>query len=70
LIEQDDFQTVSVSASGAIGELLLARPDKLNALSREMLGELVDAAAWFDAQPGLKAVVVRGSGRPSPPART
>ncbi len=57
------FQTLRVSASGPVGGLLLDRPAKLNALSRELLGELVDAARWFDAQPGLKAVVVRGSGR-------
>jgi enoyl-CoA hydratase/carnithine racemase len=63
VIEPEDLQTVRVSASGAVGELLLDRPAKLNALSRELLGELVEAARWFDAQPGLKAVIVRGSGR-------
>lgn len=46
-----------------MGELLLDRPAKLNALSRELLEELVDAAHWFDAQPELKAVVVRGAGK-------
>jgi enoyl-CoA hydratase/carnithine racemase len=63
VIEPDDLQTVRVSASGAVGELLLDRPAKLNALSRELLGDLIDAAAWFDGRPAVKAVVVRGSGR-------
>ncbi len=63
MIEPDDLQAVRVSASGAVGELLLDRPTKLNALSGELLGELVEAARWFDARPGLKAVIVRGSGR-------
>ncbi len=63
MTEPPDLQTVRVSASGAVGELLLDRPDKLNALSGELLGELVEAARWFDVQPDLKAVVVRGAGK-------
>jgi enoyl-CoA hydratase/carnithine racemase len=61
--EPPDLQTVSVSTAGAVGELLLDRPAKLNALSRQMLGEIVEAVRWLDAQRGLKAVVVRGSGK-------
>jgi enoyl-CoA hydratase/carnithine racemase len=61
--EPPDLHTVRVSSSGAVGELMLDRPAKLNALSRELLGELVEAAGWFDAQPELKAVVVRGAGK-------
>src|SRR4051812_39832711 len=57
------FQTLKATADGAVGELLLNRPDKLNALSRELLGELIDAAAWFDDQDSVKVVVVRGAGR-------
>jgi enoyl-CoA hydratase/carnithine racemase len=57
------FQTLKVTADGAVGELLLNRPDKLNALSRELLTELIDAAAWFDDQERVKVVVVRGAGR-------
>jgi enoyl-CoA hydratase/carnithine racemase len=63
VIEQGQFETIRVSADGATGELLLARPDKLNALSGQLLGELVEAAGWFNAQPELKAVVIRGAGR-------
>lgn len=63
MTEPHDLQTVRVSASGAVGELLLDRPAKLNALSRELLEELVEAAIWFDRQPELKAVVVRGAGK-------
>lgn len=48
---------------GPIGRLTLARPDKLNALSREVLEGLAAAAAWFDEQPGVKVVVVAGEGR-------
>jgi len=55
--------TLRLTADGPVGDLVLDRPDKLNALSREMLTELVEAAAWFDAQDGVKVVVVRGEGR-------
>jgi enoyl-CoA hydratase/carnithine racemase len=43
--------------------LVLHRPERLNALSRVLLGELVDACHWLDQQPDLKVVVVRGEGR-------
>jgi enoyl-CoA hydratase/carnithine racemase len=49
--------------SGAIGRLTLARPAKANALSRAVLEGLAEAAAWFDAQPEVKVVVVSGEGR-------
>ncbi len=47
----------------AIATLLLDRPEKLNALSRRLLAELVEATRWIDATPVLKVVVVRGAGR-------
>lgn len=57
------FETLRVEADGAIGRLTLARPEKLNPLSTKALSELASAAHWFDAQPGVKVVVVRGAGR-------
>lgn len=43
--------------------MLLNRPERLNALSRVLLGEVVDACRWLDATSEIKAVVVRGAGR-------
>jgi enoyl-CoA hydratase/carnithine racemase len=57
------FRTLLVEAAGPVGRLTLNRPERLNALSREVLEELVGAARWFDAQPHVKAVVVTGAGR-------
>jgi enoyl-CoA hydratase/carnithine racemase len=59
----EGFEALRVTAEGPIGSLVLDRPAKLNAMSRRLLQELVDAAAWFDAQRGVKVVVVRGEGR-------
>lgn len=57
------FETIAVTTDGAIGRLTLARPDKLNPLSWQCLAEIASAAQWFDTQPAVKVVVVRGEGR-------
>jgi enoyl-CoA hydratase/carnithine racemase len=57
------FEAIKASADGTIGELLLNRPEKLNALSGQLLEELIFAADWFSGQEEVKVVVVRGEGR-------
>ena len=57
------FGTVRVRAEGGTGWLTLARPGRLNALSRQTLIELAAAARWFDAQKDVRVVVVSGEGR-------
>lgn len=47
----------------SVGTLVLDRPDKLNALSRTLLTELVAACRWIDTIASLKVLVVRGAGR-------
>ncbi len=58
-----EFNTLLVDSQGARGSITLNRPDKLNALSGELLEELVAAARWFDGRPEVKVVVVSGNGR-------
>ena len=53
---------VRVEVDEAVGRMTLARPAKLNALSRAVLEELVQGAAWFDEQPDVKVVVIAGEG--------
>ena len=60
---EEMFETLEVTVDGAIGRLMLARPDRLNALSRTMLRELAEAARWFDTHRQLKVVIVSGAGR-------
>jgi enoyl-CoA hydratase/carnithine racemase len=50
-------------AGEPVATLLLNRPDRLNALSRVLLREIVTACRWFDDADGIKVVVVRGAGR-------
>ncbi|MEM1141655.1 MAG: enoyl-CoA hydratase/isomerase family protein [Pseudomonadota bacterium] len=57
------FETIEVKKDGAIGRLSLNRPDRLNALSTQVLEELVAATLWFDSQSEVRVVVVSGRGR-------
>ena len=57
------FQTLEVSVEGSLGRLQMARPERLNALSRQALQELASAARWFDEQRQVKVVIVSGQGR-------
>jgi enoyl-CoA hydratase/carnithine racemase len=58
-----DAKGLEWSADGGIGRITLARPEKLNALSRSMLEGLAEAAAWFDERPEVKVVEVVAAGR-------
>ncbi|MFW6074826.1 MAG: enoyl-CoA hydratase/isomerase family protein [Chloroflexota bacterium] len=58
-----EYSTILVSADDRLGRISLNRPDKLNALSGELLNELIDAARWFDSQPQVRVVIVSGEGR-------
>jgi len=58
-----EFETIHVQAEGAVGHLILSRPERLNAIGLTMMREIREAARWFDGRPELRVVVVRGSGR-------
>jgi enoyl-CoA hydratase len=54
---------VLVERDGAIAVVLLNRPDQLNALSDELMEELVSALAELDRDEGVRAIVLGGSER-------
>ncbi len=58
-----EFETIVVKTEGALGHLILNRPDRLNAIGATMLREIARAARWFDEQPDVRVVIVRGEGR-------
>jgi enoyl-CoA hydratase/carnithine racemase len=58
-----ELATLSIEIDGAIGTLTLNRPDSLNAMSPEMIGELVIASGWLADRAPLRALIVTGSGR-------
>jgi enoyl-CoA hydratase len=54
-------ETILVETRGRVGLITLNRPKALNALNSQVLAELSDALATFDADPGIGAIVVTGS---------
>lgn len=52
-----------LTGAGPVRTLWLDRPEKLNALSRQLLLDLVATCRWLDDQADIKVVVVRGQGR-------
>jgi enoyl-CoA hydratase/carnithine racemase len=57
------FENIAVEMKGAIGEIRLTRPEKLNPLSTQTLQELAQAARLIDEHREVKIVIVRGEGR-------
>jgi len=55
-------RTVRVETDGALATVTLARPDKRNALTRDMLEELGAALQSLADDPGIHAVLLRADG--------
>jgi enoyl-CoA hydratase/carnithine racemase len=58
-----EMNTLSIEVEGEIGTLTLNRPDSLNAMNPEMIGELTVASAWLADVAPLRALIVTGTGR-------
>jgi enoyl-CoA hydratase len=54
---------VRYEVAGQVATVTLDRPEKLNAMDRQMFGELEAAAASAAGDPTVRAVVVTGAGR-------
>ena len=61
--EPPELETLEIEVDGQIGTLTLNRPDSLNAMSPEMIGELTIAAAWLADRAPIRALIVTGDGR-------
>lgn len=58
------FQTITIDMDArGVATLTLAREEKHNAMSAEMIAELTRAAAELGADPGVRVVVLTGAGR-------
>jgi enoyl-CoA hydratase/carnithine racemase len=58
-----ELATMQIEVEGEIGTLTLNRPDSLNAMSPELIGELVLAAGWLADRARLRGLIVKGAGR-------
>ncbi|KUI27993.1 enoyl-CoA hydratase [Mycobacterium sp. IS-1742] len=56
-----DYETILVTRDGRVGTITLNRPKALNALNSQVMAEVTTAAAEFDADENIGAIVVTGS---------
>jgi 2-(1,2-epoxy-1,2-dihydrophenyl)acetyl-CoA isomerase len=61
--EPPGLDTLEIEVDGQIGTLTLNRPDSLNAMSPDLIGELTVAAAWLADRAPIRALIVTGAGR-------
>jgi enoyl-CoA hydratase len=57
------YETILYEPADAIVRITLNRPEKLNAISWQMQGELGDALWTADRDPAIHVVILRGAGR-------
>lgn len=57
------YEQLAVDLDGSVAAIRMNNPDKLNALSRTMTGELIQAFESFRDDPGVRAIVLTGQGR-------
>lgn len=62
-MDKREFTTLTAEVSGAIGHLVLNRPERLNAINDAVMTEMLEAVSWFDRHPELRVVVFKGVGR-------
>ncbi|MEC1770482.1 enoyl-CoA hydratase-related protein [Schinkia azotoformans] len=58
-----NFQYINVLSRNSIGYINLNRPKVLNALSRSMVREIVNALEYFDQNDEIKVIIMSGEGR-------
>jgi len=62
-IDPPELKTMQLEIDGDIGTLTLNRPDALNAMSPEMIGEFTVIFPWLADRAPLRALIITGAGR-------
>ncbi|MBT4043547.1 MAG: enoyl-CoA hydratase/isomerase family protein [Rhodospirillaceae bacterium] len=57
------YEFIQVSIGDGIGRLVLNRPDVLNALTPEMMGEIIAALELLEADDRVRVLLITGAGR-------
>jgi len=63
MIAQPQFETLVVEVEGRIGRVTMNRPEKLNALSRQLMSEIVELGAWLKLREDIRVMIFSGAGR-------
>ena len=56
------YETILIEQDERVGVITLNRPAALNALNSQVMTEVTTAAAEFDDDPGIGAIIVTGAG--------
>jgi 2-(1,2-epoxy-1,2-dihydrophenyl)acetyl-CoA isomerase len=62
-VNPPQLNTLRIEIDGEIGTLTLDRPDAFNAMSPEMIGEMIVAFGWLADRAPLRGLIVTGSGK-------
>ena len=57
------YQTLRFETEGHLGILTLNRPERLNAISKAMSGELAELVGHLEVTPDIRVLIVTGEGR-------
>ncbi len=57
----NSYETILVEREDRVGIITLNRPKALNALNSQVMNEVTTAAAEFDNDPGIGAIIITGS---------
>ena len=63
MLQEVQYQYLLTSQNGRVGTIQLSRPEVLNALSPDLMIELVDALEAFDANDAIGAMVLTGGSK-------
>ncbi len=55
------YETIKTETRGKVGLITLDRPEALNALNNQLVEELVEAVAAYDAEEAIGCIVITGS---------
>ena len=62
-VDMRNYSTMNATVSGAIGHLVLNRPERLNAINDAVMSEMLEAVSWLDSHRELRVVIFKGAGR-------
>ena len=62
-MEYPAYEHLRTEVIGRVGRITLNRPEKLNALSRALLAELIDTLRIMELDDDVRTIVLRGAGR-------
>jgi enoyl-CoA hydratase len=63
LAEYENLEVDRVGTDGRVGRITLNRPEKMNALSQELMFDLWEALHDFEADDSIHVIILRGAGR-------